>query len=241
MSNNFEVLLDRYGSSPMPQTAIWRKQHICVSEASQYAKIPLESRCGEIIVEHQLSSKCPHVSVLDQAFVSFNVYGFPHSTMTQIRTHASSGLKVLAQSGRYTGNRFVKVANGELDVEAVIFFSPVGNYQDRQGRRYTYTREARDVDKLLALEACKRFASKVLDNSPYELAREGFVYEFRQDFGFAGTLRSVFHMLDYRSKKNSQWQVVRFAELVMNELDGYCPELAAWYRETRFGKAITGI
>lgn len=239
MTNRFKVELDLNASTPNPQTAIWIKQHFCVSENHRKATIPSEQRCGEIILEHELKGNRGHWSVLDHAFVSFNCYGFPHSTMVQIRTHASSGLKVLAQSGRYTGDRFVKVAKGELAVEDVMFLSPVGKYQDRKGHRYEYTESQREYDLQQVRNACEIFAVKVSQGCPYELARETFPYEFRQDFGIAGTLRTIWHMLDCRSKKDSQWQIVELATLLMDELDNFTPELSKYYRENRFGKAIT--
>lgn len=239
MTSKFKVELDKYASSPQPQTAIWVKQHFCVSENHRAAKTPNEVRSGEIILEHELKGSRGHWSVLDMAYVSCNCYGFPHSTMTQIRTHASSGLKVLAQSGRYTGDRFIRVATGELSVEDVFFLSPVGQYQDRNGHRYFYTESERLTDIEYIQLACKRFASKVNAGSPYELARETLPYEFRQDFGIAGTLRTIFHMIDVRSKADTQWQVRNLVELLMNELDNYCPELTEWCRKNRYGKAIT--
>lgn len=239
--SRFKVILDKDASSPNPQRAIWTKQHFCVSEDHRKAKPPTEQRAGEIILEHELKGNRGHFSVLDFANVSFNCYGFPHSTMTQIRTHASSGLKVLSQSGRYTGKRFIQVATGERDIEDVLFFSPVGTYQDRKGNRYEYTEELRQNDINRANWACVVFKHKVENGAPYELAREGFPYEFRQDFGFAGTLRSVFHMLFYRSKKDAEEWCQVLAHLTMNELDSYCPELAGWFREKYFIKGIPGI
>jgi len=237
----FKVILNRNASAPLPQTAIWQSQHVCVAESALDAVLPSESRCGEIVVQYQLNSKAPHVSVLDQAFVSFYCEGFPHSTMTQIRTHASSGLKVLAQSGRYTGKRFVKVADGELPIEQAIFFSPVGTYQDRQGNKYFYTESERQRDIEHALEACKRFAVKLKNGCPNELAREGFPYEFRQAFVFAGTVRSMFHMLSYRSKKDAEIWCQVLSAMVMDELDVYCPEIAKWFRDNYYIKGMTGV
>lgn len=239
MDKYFKVELDHDASSPKPQTAIWTKQHFCVSENHRKASRPDEQRSGEIILEHELKGSRGHWSVLDQAFVSFNCYGFPHSTMTQVRTHASSGLKVLAQSGRYTGNRFVKVVTGELTVEEVFFLSPVGSYQDRKGNRYLYTEAERNVDIEYIELACKRFAYKVNSGSPYELARETLPYEFRQDFGIAGTLRTIFHAADVRTKADTQWQVRELFELIFNELINYAPELTNWYLEKRYSRAIT--
>lgn len=239
MPLNFRVELDPHGSSPNPQTAIWIAQHFCVSENHAKSSVPSETRCGEIILNYELKGNRGHYSVLDQAFAKFNCYGFPHSTMTQIRTHASSGLKVLAQSGRYTGDRFRKVGEGKANVDDVIFISPEGVYKDRKGNQYEYTSGRRKADLGRAVNACRLFAAKVADGCPYEMAREGFPYEFRQDFCIAGTLRTIFHMLDNRSKKDAQWQVVKFAELLMIELDSYCPELAKWYRENRYARAIT--
>lgn len=241
--NNFIVGLNREGSSPFPQQNIWKMQHLCVSEYPNEKETPTESRCGEIIIKHQLNSKRPHVSVLDQAFVSFYCEGFPHSTMTQIRTHSSSGLKVLAQSGRYTGNRFLDVIDQKIDIEQALFFSPVGTYQDRQGHRFEYTEEERQKDIQYALEACTRFSDKVKRGCPFELAREQFPYEFRQVFGISGTFRALFHMLDYRSAKNAELWCQILSKMILDAMlrENYAIELVQWYKDTRFGKAITGI
>jgi thymidylate synthase (FAD) len=239
--NKFEIVLDTFGSSPSPQRAIWEKQHFCVSEDHRSLQNrPDENRSGEIILDKELKGNRGHWSVLDQAFVSFNCYGFPHSVMVQIRTHAASGLKVLAQSGRYTGNRFLKVVKGELDLEDVFYFSPTGSYHDRQGNKILYTEELRNLDKQTALNQCEIYASKVAKGFPFELARESSLpYNFIQEFGVAGTLREIFHILDVRSKRDAEYTCQEFSRLLMVRLLEYCPELADWYLKNRYGKAIT--
>lgn len=237
---HFKVILDRDASSPNPQRAIWTKQHFCVSEDHRKATPPTETRAGEIILEHELKGNRGHWSVLQHAHVSFNCYGFPHATMVQLRTHAGSGFHFLAQSGRYTGERFIKVSDGLINIEDVFCLSPVGAYQDRQGNRYAYTEHDRRIDLEKCGRACDEFKHKVAKGCPYERAREATIpYSFRQEFGCSGSLRSLFHVLDVRSKADAEWGCQVWSELVMEQLDSYCPELAAWYREKRYGKAIT--
>jgi thymidylate synthase (FAD) len=65
--------------------------------------------------------------------------------MQQVRTHRV-GVSFDVQSFRYTGQRIVNVAEGKQDVEEVFYLRPVGNYTNRQGKRYFYSEEQRAED-----------------------------------------------------------------------------------------------
>lgn len=231
----FQVELDADGSSPSPQVSIWKGQHMCVSEDSRVAKIPSPAHCGEAIIKHQLAGDRGHYSVLKFAYAKFNCYGFPHSTIAQITRHSDSFF--LVQSNRYTGERFIEVAEGKRDVEEVFYLRPPGIYRDREGSSFNYTAEMFMHDYELIHLACSRYAKRVADGCPYEMARGIISYDFRQDFTIAGTLEAFWHWIDQRSAKCSQLEIQMLAALVMAELDKWTPELSAWYRKNRYGKA----
>lgn len=231
----FRVVLDKRGSSPDPQTAIWIGQHQCVIDGFAYDdEPPPPDRCGEIIVKHQLEGDRGHYSVLTKAFIKVGCSGFPHSVVAQITRHQDTNF--LVQSGRYTGDRFVKVAEGELDPEEVFYWRPVGKHASREGI-YSRTEEMNERRRLLAIEACKVYAYEISQGVPFEDVRGTLPYDYRQDFDMSGTLESCWHWLDQRSKADSQEEIRILAEMVMKILDTWSPELSAWYRKNRWGKA----
>ena len=119
----FKVIRDINGCSPNPCLSIWDAQHTCVKEEIGLPiEIHDEHKAAEAIIKHQL--KVEHWSVLKFAFVKFKIIGFPHDTVMQMRTHSDSFH--LIQSGRYTGDRFIKVADGLVNVEEVFYFPQVG-------------------------------------------------------------------------------------------------------------------
>lgn len=229
----FKVRLCPHGTSRDIEKGIWQGQHICVAEGFTLADSP-PSNPGDAVVRHQL--KVEHYSVLNFGFVVLHCQGFPHSTMTQISRHRDQA--ILVQSGRYTGQRFIDVAEGESDVESAFFFRPVGMYQDRQGKRYEYTAEDLAGDRVWCKQGCDRYAAKIAAGHSEEHARSSSIsYEFRQNFSIAGTVEAMFHWLDQRSKKDSQIEIQALARLAMNELHTACPTLAQWYEENRYGRA----
>ncbi len=50
-------------------------------------------------------------------------------------------------------------------------------------------------------------------------------------------LRSLFHFLDLRGKKDAQLEIQALAELLFEESLLWCPELTRWYGEKRWKKA----
>jgi thymidylate synthase (FAD) len=45
------------------------------------------------------------------------------------------------------------------------------------------------------------------------------------------------HFFDLRSKADAQDEIRDLCELLMTEFEGWMPELAAWYKANRYGKA----
>lgn len=234
--SRFRVEVDYDATSPNPQQAIWRGQHTCVSEHFAFdEQTPTPQRCGEVIIKHQLAGDRGHFSVLRKAFISFCCAGFPHSMVAQITRHQDSGF--LVQSNRYTGKRFIWVAEGKLEVEDVFYFRPVGNYRDRAGNSYYFSEENRQAKINRCLELCKEYALEISSHCPYEMSRENMPYNFRQNFDISGDLQSVWHWMDQRSKADSELEIQTFSHMIMDKLHNWCPELASWYRSNRYGKA----
>lgn len=233
---HFEVVLDKNGSSPSPEAAIWTGQHQCVCEGfAPEDKIP--SSPGDAIIRHQL--KVEHWGVLNKAFICLHVKGFPHSTVMQIVRHQDSSY--LVQSGRYTGDRFLKVASGELDVEEVFYLRPVGAYTNRkadsQGNKYEYTERQRELDIIHCRLSAIEYQKRIEQGFSEEHARDIVVQCFRQNFNISGTLEAIFHLLDQRTKADSQFEAQTLAELIMQRVEEWSPTLGAWYRRERYGKA----
>ena len=232
-ANNLKVTLDTCGSSPDPQQAIWKAQHICVSEDFSKATLPDETKCGQIIVQHQL--KVAHYSVLEHAFIRFDCQNFNHDTVMQLRTHSASSM--LVQSGRYTSKRFIDVADCELSVEEVFWFKPEGQHTDRNGAKYYYNDKDIQTDKDECSLACERYAEKISKCMSEEHARNCLPQNIKQAFCLAANLKDLFHVIDQRSLADAQVECQVWSYMVMQLLLDYCPEIASWYVNSRYTKA----
>lgn len=234
---HFRVEIDKDATSPNPEAAIWRGQHACVSELFAYDE-PIPHNPGDIVVKHQMKPK--HFSVLRKAYISFCCSGFPHSVIAQITRHQDSAF--LVQSNRYTGQRFVELGMKNqpslAEIEEVFYFRPVGIYRDRFGSSFEYDETEREGDLRQAYFACKDYAHKINRGCPYEMARGSIPYDFRQNFDISGDLQAVFHWLDQRNLADSQIEIQSLAGMVMAHLDDWCPAIARWYRENRWGKNL---
>lgn len=234
---HFRVVLDKDGSSPNPQVAIWRGQHQCVIEGfSMDDPAPSPQRCGEIIIKHQLQGDRGHYSVLDQAFIKLDCQGFPHSVLAQITRHRDSAF--LVQSSRYTGQRFIDVAEGRMKVEEAFYFRPLGHYTDREGKRYEYKEWMLSNDHLNCIQACKVYKMLVQSEGfSEEHARDVIPYNFRQNFTIACTLKNFFHVLDQRSAKCSQLEIQAWARMACDTARPWAPEVIEWYEKHRYSRA----
>ena len=232
-ANNLKVTLDSCGSSPFPQQAIWKSQHICVAEDFSKATLPDESKCGQIIVQHQL--KVAHYSVLEHAYIRFECQGFNHDTVMQLRTHSASSM--LVQSGRYTSKRFIAVANDDLPVGNVFWFKPIGEYVNREGKKYEITQDLIDERKLICYNSCHDYEHEMLMGVAEEDARNCLPQNIKQAFCLAANLKDLFHVIDQRSLADAQVECQVWSYMVMQLLLYYCPEIADWYLKNRYTKA----
>jgi thymidylate synthase (FAD) len=223
--------------TPLPQTVIWQAMHQDYSEgfvADQ--EPPDETRAGDIAVKRLLSGERGHYGPLEHPQITFNVGWFPHSVMQQARTHRV-GVSFDVQSMRYTGERIRQAANGELDLEEVFYLRPVGEYTDRQGKRYIYSAEERLVDLRLCRTAAGRYRDLLDAGFAEEHARGTLPFDYRQHFVVSFNLRSALHFLDLRSKADAQDEIRQLCGIIWPYVESWAPEIAGWYQRARWGKA----
>ena len=162
--------VDLIAATPNPQQCVYAAMHQDYSEgfvAGDRANWPDEQRAGEICVKRLLSGERGHYGPMEHAQIVLNVGWFPHSVMQQARTHRV-GVSFDVQSMRYTGERICRAADGALDLEEVFYLRPIGEYSDRQGKKYAYTEALRQQD----LDLCRSAAERYRD-----LLRAGFAEE----------------------------------------------------------------
>jgi thymidylate synthase (FAD) len=224
---------------PNPQQLVWAAMHQDYSEEfviDETAKFPNENDAGEIIVRHLLSGNRGHFGPIENAAISFNCGGFPHSVIQQLRTHRT-GITFDCQSLRYTGKRFIDVVTGKRSIEEVFYQRPVGHYTDRQGKKYFYSEEQRKADLDWCFEACKRYKQRIEEGLSEEHARGIIPFDFRQHFVMSCNARSLMHILDLRAKADAQLEIQQLCELLMVRFKEWMPQVADWYESNRLGKA----
>lgn len=224
-----------------PQQIIWKALHQDYSEnfvAEEQA--PSEHKAGEIAIKSLLSGGRGHFGCLEHPQISFGVGYFPHSVMQQARTHRV-GISFDVQSMRYTGQRIANLdfnnPNIEKDLEDIFYLRPVGEYMNRQGKKYHYTQQARYRDLEFLEYAANLYAKKVQEGMPEEQARGQLPFDFRQHFVVSFNMRSLMHFLDLRGKKDAQLEIQWLCELLLPKFKIWAPEIAEWYIENRLGKA----
>lgn len=231
----FRAEIDLAASSKAPELGIWRGQHVCVAEGFSLDDT-MANDPGGAVVRNQLTSKhSAHYSVLNFGFMVLHFGGFPHSVMCQITRHHDCSF--LVQSGRYTGKRFLAIADGSAPVQDAFYFRTPGHYQDRHGNRYEYTEFDLAYDKGESVASAQLYANRIRSGWAEEHARDQMPYNFRQNFAVAGTLKDWFHLLDQRSKADSQIEIQALAAMAMDCLIDFAPSLGQWYKANRYGKA----
>ncbi|WP_338442279.1 FAD-dependent thymidylate synthase [Synechococcus elongatus IITB4] len=183
---------------------------------------------------------------LEHAQITVNACSYPHSVIQQARTHRI-GVSFDVQSFRYTGANIAnfwnqygyKPEDEQLEaIEKLIYFRPPGIYSDRTGQAYQYTEAQIVEDKHLALEAIHLYAHKFnTHNYSEEHARGMLPFDYRQHFVVSLNARSLMHFLDLRAKKDAQLEIQALCHQLMEVFERWAPELANWYRTTRWTKA----
>jgi thymidylate synthase (FAD) len=222
-----------------PQQTIYAAMHQDYAEGFVWAerdRFPTEEKSGDVIVKQLLAGNRGHYGPLEHPQITLNCGFFPHSTMQQMRTHRV-GISFDVQSGRYTGQRIVRAAEGELDIEEVFYLRPIGSYSDRQGKRYEYTEEIRQQDLAWCLEGCKRYQERINQGFSEEHARGLIPFDVRQHWVLSANVRSMLHLLDLRWKLDAQLEAQQLCELMWEPFKEWVPAIATWYEANRLKKA----
>lgn len=225
-------------ATPNPQQCVYAAMHQDYSEgfvAADRANWPDETRAGEICVKRLLAGERGHYGPLEHVQIVLNVGWFPHSVMQQARTHRIASFDV--QSMRYTGDRICRAARGEIHLEDVFYLRPVGDYSDRQGKRYTYTANQRAIDLQLCRVAAERYRDLLEAGYAEEHARGILPFDYRQHFVVSFNLRAFLHFLDLRAKLDAQQEIRELCDLMWPHLVAWAPEFAAWYEKSRLHRA----
>lgn len=237
MDSRFRV--DLIAATPNPQQCVYAGMHQDYSEgfvAADREDWPDETRAGEICVKRLLSGERGHYGPLEHAQIVLNVGWFPHSVMQQARTHRV-GVSFDVQSMRYTGERIAKAADGELDLEEVFYLRPIGDYSDRQGKKYSYSATIRAQDLQLCRQAAERYRDLLRSGFAEEHARGILPFDYRQHFVVSFSLRAFLHFMDLRAKLDAQQEIRELCDLMWPHLQKWAPEFAAWYEKARLHKA----
>lgn len=213
-----------------------------------------ESEAGDICVKRLLKGGRGHFGPLEHPQITLACGWFPHSVMQQARTHRV-GVSFDVQSMRYTGARIRTFAQNcgrswlqrgavsfiseqeEAELRRLFFVRPVGEYVDRQGTRYTYSKSAQIGDLVRFKTAAIDYADKLNSGFAEEHARGILPFEFRQHFVVSFNLRSALHFMDLRSKLDAQDEIRALCDLIWAQLTPWAPEICSWYETSRLGKA----
>jgi thymidylate synthase (FAD) len=144
---------------------------------------------------------------------------------------------VVHNSMRYTGERICRAARAELELEEVFYLRPVGDYSDRQGKKYHYSIEQRAIDLDLCRAAAERYRDLLTAGFAEEHARGILPFDYRQHFVVSFSLRAFLHFLDLRAKLDAQEEIRALCDLMWPHLQAWAPEIAAWYQKSRLHKA----
>jgi len=237
MDPRFRV--DLIAATPNPQQCVYVGMHQDYSEgfvAADREQWPDETKAGEICVKRLLAGERGHYGPMEHAQIVLNVGWFPHSVMQQARTHRV-GVSFDVQSMRYTGDRICRAAAGELDLEEVFYLRPLGQYSNRQGKKYQYSQSERDKDLRHCQISADRYQELLQAGYSEEHARGILPFDYRQHFVVSFTLRAFLHFMDLRAKLDAQQEIRELCDLMWPHLQTWTPEFAAWYEKTRLHKA----
>lgn len=236
-----------------PQQLIWRNMHQCVSSEAAYDEpCPDEAEAGRAVVKHLLAGNRGHYSPLEAPQINLNIIGFNHATMGQVRTHRV-GWHYSVQSFRYTGDKVYELGKWWYDFELtsdfalesavlkevnkVFYLRPVGQYLDREGRKYEYTLGQRIDDAYDAVNLACKYYKRINQGFAPEHSRGMIPFDVRQNWGTSANVRSLMHLLDLRWAKGAQLECQVLCDLIWPHFESWVPEIAEWYNKNRAKKA----
>lgn len=136
---------------------------------------------------------------------------------------------VVHNSMRYTGDRIVKCASGEVDIEEVFYLRPIGHYVDRQGHKYHYDEEWRARDLTICFLGASQYAHDIEKGMSEEHARGKLPFDFRQHFVVSMNMRSLGHLLTIRGKRDAQLEIQQMCQLMLPHYEAWAPEIYSWF------------
>jgi thymidylate synthase (FAD) len=226
----------RVAATPSPQTLVYLALHTDYSEEfAPTTELP-EDKCGSIAASRLLKNNRGHYGPLEHPQLSLLLRA-DHNTIMQLRTHRV-GCSFDVQSMRYTGERLIKLTEGELKVDEVFYVRPPGRYHDRQGDPYDWTEEQYEEQLTHSMASALEYAALRGQGVSEEQARFAISTNYYQNAMVSGSLRFWLHLLDVRSKADAQLEIRDLMELIADEVQAWCPEIYAWYASTRLGKAL---
>lgn len=222
-------------ATPNPQQVVYAALHQDYSpDFVGVAELPDETTCGEIAIKSLLSGDRGHYGPLEHPQITLACGYINHGTVQQLTRHRLVSFDV--QSFRYTGSQVVKVAQEKRDVESVFYLRPVGEYSDRQGKRYEYTEAERSDDINSIIELAGTYAQSLSYGMAEEHARSLLPFDCRQHFVLSCNARSLMHLLDLRWKKDAQLECQWFCDLLFVRFAEWMPQIAEWYKSSRAKK-----
>lgn len=241
------MLVKLLSHTPNPNLICYDAMHQCyASSAIYYDRVSYEHLAPSVLGT-RLVQKCVshgHFSVLEPAYFVFNAIGYPHDVIVQARTHRHLSFSV--QSQRYTYDKVYNIGKVLLDGrptfptnlinDAFYFQTPGEKYYDRSGNKYFYTEDDYNDDLNEVARACKIFAARLDKGFAPENARRMLPQNIRQHFVMSGNARALLHFCDLRLPKNAQSEIRHFATEVFNIFAEYMPEVAEWYKSSRYEK-----
>jgi thymidylate synthase (FAD) len=235
LDKNLEVvMLQCY---PIPEMVIYQAAKCDYSEEPIHRQdVPHPSGCGEWIVNRLLSNDKGHWGPLEHPGITFSVSGYVHNVIVQARTHRV-GITFDVQSQRYTGQRIVKVANGEMHPEDVFYVRPPGFYTNRYGKKYDWTEEHRQRKLERIVDECTEYALYYEQGMCEEHIRDYLPQAIRQNFVMSVNLRSVLHLMDLRAKMDAQLEIQALCEQIAPHLEKWAPNVWKYYEEKRLHRA----
>lgn len=231
---HFKVVLLQH--TPYMNQVMYQAMHQDYYSKPVYTdELPSEEKCGSILVKRLLNGNRGHFGVLEHPQLTFNVCGYSHTVMQQLRTHRV-GITFDVQSFRYTGQY---ICDPLVPLDEIFYLRPVGMYTDREGKHYEYTEHMRnlDLDDLSYLRD-KYTHSVTVRGFSYEHARDLIPYAIRQHFVVSCNLRSLLHLVDLRAKVDAELETRDAVTRMWLAARPLFPKIAQWYERFRFGKAL---
>ena len=124
-----------------------------------------------------------------------------------------------------------------LDLEEVFYLRPVGDYSDRQGKKYAYCTEQRALDLAHCQRAAERYRDLLRAGFAEEHARGILPFDYRQHFVVSFSLRAFLHFMDLRAKLDAQLEIRQLCDLMWPHLESWAPQFADWYEKSRLHRA----